>query len=397
MRRTLVGEATLVGRELEVAVSEPGISGLTLNPGDGIELRFAPAGVEGDGRWQRQMPIEGVSRVLGLIAATGGSYAVRSDTDGRLKQHSMLMTSDIKTVIDNERNGDQPFRGGNALAAVLINGEPAEHKGRRAARSDMSENWGLVREYKRKEAEAVAAACRRGDLRWEDVPKGMMVDILFGVSVYAAESDRIRRLEKVDYGVHLRSEGNGIFQATKSESRMPDHLSPRSLPETKWHYLSPGSRVQCFSGRDRSGLALARASVSIAGVDDARVWETRRSRVSSMSSMVAVSPLPGSAHEERRPVRGEPGRNLLTRSQNRRGLATRALALIAGSDISELQRYHDLEDRATEKILGQRVLNIDFGGVPTNEYESRETTQEYWARQRRHPAYRLDFGDFTSD
>lgn len=295
--------------------------------GDDVQLRFAAA--EWSQAYDRRMPSEGVSRVLGLRALTRGNFLVQFDTDNDFEQDRILRASAVEDVITAERNRRDQAPEGNTLAAVLINGRPAQAGERQTVRGDMSSGLvGVPREYTKRDGAAMAEACREGDLLWRNVPLHTYVDVWYGHSVYyASESpDYIPRKEFQTYGLHLRSLGDGVFKVDKPMRRVSASWSERfdvgqDVQLDAWaETLEQGMRVRCFSGEGQSELALGRASLTFVESETANPEESRL-------------------------------------VQRQRALAQNAM---------------DHLDIAVSKNA-PRVLNIDFAGVPVNEYSARES------------------------
>lgn len=337
----------LQGREIETSTTMP-LPGMTA--GDDVQLRFAAAGW--NELYKRQMPFEGVCRVLGLKALGGDGFGVQFDTDNGFERGEQIGTPTLQRAIGIERKRKGQAPQGNALAAVLINGEAAWHRGRRTALDSMSNDLGATREYAKRDGAAVARACREGDLRWADVPKGMPVGIRFGKSVYyASESpDYIPRTELVTHAIHLRSLGEGVFKVAKSMSMTGVR---RNEQLDAWEdILRPGMRVSCYSGEGQSELALARASLTIAaGNADNR-----------SDAQIAIT------------LGGQPHR---LGSVRRPDIAVQATAVTTIGNGRELARGALYADSA-EAYKSTRVLDIDFGGVSASmdEHDDRQTMRE---------------------
>lgn len=296
--------------------------------GDDVQLRFAAA--EWSQVYDRRMPSEGVSRVLGLQALTDGGFLVQYDTDNAFEPSRVLGTSAIKDVITAERNRTDQAPEGNTLAAILINGRPAQDGEKQTVRGDMSGSGlvGAATEYTKRDGAAIAEACREGNLRWRDVPKRMFVDIWYGHSVYYASEgpDSISRKEFQTYALHLRALGDGVFRLVRpmrmvSASRSDRFDVGREVQLEAWaDTLKQGTWVRCFSGEGQSELALGRASLTFVESGAANPEESR--------------------------------------------LVQRQRALT--------QRVMDRLDIPMNKEA-PRAFNIDFAGVPVNEYSARES------------------------
>lgn len=339
--------ARLPGRGIETSTAMP-LPGVAA--GDDVQLRFAAAGW--NELYKRRMPFEGVCRVLGLKAIGGEGFAVQFDTDNGFGQGERIGTLALQRAIGAERNRKDQAPQGNALAAILVNGEPAWHGGRRTALDGMSSDLGATREYTKRDGAAVALACREGDLRWADVPRGMLVDIWFGKSVYyASESpDYIPRKELLTHGIHMRSLGEGVFKIAKSMSMVDAKVNQQLDAWEK--ALRPGMRVSCYSGEGRSEIALARASLTIA-----------TGNVESHSDVQSAITLGGQAHR--------------LGSGQRSAIGLRSIAVTATGNARELVRGTVFVDSA-ESQGSTRVLDIDFGGVSASmgEHDDRQTMRD---------------------